>query len=409
MDGEQVARQALRRLRHRRQAAVHAGVAQTPVASEVAARSSETREGAMAQGPVVVPPGGDRAFLAPLPIAVLAPAPPLDGFLQDTGIETCGDLARLERESVEVRFGPDGVTLWRRARADDHRLIFRPTAHPLPQASLDWLDYELRDAERLLFVVNRLVGTVCEELTGLGLRATELTLGFTLAGQRHPAAVGDGSPALQVPLGAARPTANRTTWMRLARDAFERLELPDAVIGIRLDAARVSGPADRQGDLFDRGFATAVATEEAVARVVDRTATRILIPERNAHPLLERRAQWLAREPSDAVAPAPGARAIASAVLAPALRLQLLPEPRVVHVHTVPRRDHLAPMRFRSPITGHWHPLTAAAGPDRVSGGQWEAVPYAREYWRCVTDDGQMVWLCLDPRDQRWYMQGWWD
>ena len=36
-------------------------------------------------------------------------------------------------------------------------------------------------------------------------------------------------------------------------------------------------------------------------------------------------------------------------------------------------------------------------GPDRISGGQWDA-PYAREYFRCVREDGVLVWLFRGER-----------
>jgi protein ImuB len=49
-----------------------------------------------------------------------------------------------------------------------------------------------------------------------------------------------------------------------------------------------------------------------------------------------------------------------------------------------------------------------AAGPDRVSGGQWDAT-YAREYFRAVTSEGTLVWLFRDAGRDRWYLHGWWD
>jgi protein ImuB len=52
--------------------------------------------------------------------------------------------------------------------------------------------------------------------------------------------------------------------------------------------------------------------------------------------------------------------------------------------------------------------LISAAGPDRVSGGRWNE-PYAREYFRCVTGDGMMLWIYRDAREDAWYLHGWWD
>jgi protein ImuB len=57
-----------------------------------------------------------------------------------------------------------------------------------------------------------------------------------------------------------------------------------------------------------------------------------------------------------------------------------------------------------------WHDIIEAAGPDRVSGGQW-ADPYAREYFRCVREDGMMVWLFRNTQQHTtdWFLHGWWD
>ena len=56
-----------------------------------------------------------------------------------------------------------------------------------------------------------------------------------------------------------------------------------------------------------------------------------------------------------------------------------------------------------------WHELVTAAGPDRVSGGRWEEAPYAREYFRCTTGMGVLVWLFRDGTESAWYLHGWWD
>jgi hypothetical protein len=87
------------------------------------------------------------------------------------------------------------------------------------------------------------------------------------------------------------------------------------------------------------------------------------------------------------------------------LTLQLLDEPRQVVVETARRRDHQVPVRYRD---GKWHAIVNAAGPDRVSGGQWDA-SYAREYFRAVTSEGTLVWLFRDAGRERWYLHGWWD
>jgi protein ImuB len=53
--------------------------------------------------------------------------------------------------------------------------------------------------------------------------------------------------------------------------------------------------------------------------------------------------------------------------------------------------------------------LTGVSGPQRISGGAWHDTPYAREYFRCVSEAGAILWLFRDARDGAWYLHGWWD
>jgi hypothetical protein len=121
--------------------------------------------------------------------------------------------------------------------------------------------------------------------------------------------------------------------------------------------------------------------------------------------LIDRRTEWISQEPAQASARIQLRERVVKATAAPRLTLQLFPEPRRIAVKTRRRRDHELPVEFRDK---HWLHIISAAGPDRVSGGRWTE-PYAREYFRCVTDDGMMVWLYRDGRTDEWYIHGWWD
>jgi hypothetical protein len=83
-----------------------------------------------------------------------------------------------------------------------------------------------------------------------------------------------------------------------------------------------------------------------------------------------------------------------------------LPTPRAIETRTEERRDHILPIGYRD--GGAWYGILSAAGPDRVSGERWGDA-YAREYFRCIVDDGGMVWLYRDARADGWYIHGWWD
>jgi hypothetical protein len=449
LDAERIARSALEVLRGLGLSNVRVGIGSTPIVAELKAGTRDwglgTGEKADDSSRVVSPspqspvPNLSQGSLGALPVSVLEPDPALAVLLDGIGVETCGELAALEGESVEVRLGADGVRLWKLARGDDDRLIFAPMPRGLPHASLEWSDYALTDTERLLFSVNALLGTVCEKLIERGSLAREMTLELQLA----------SGAALTNGIRAGRATASRKTWLRLARARLEQMVLPAGVVGLTLQAAAVVTDDGSQGDLFDRGFATAAATEAALASLAEEQGDVVVVPDNSAHPLVERRTTWVgnrelgigspkasrreqgrgngerkrraadaassvsqrpARAASDQLgasgAPLPRSLAAVPDVPASQLTLYLLPTPRSIEAHTEERRDHLLPTAYRD--GGEWYEVLSSAGPDRVSGERWGEA-YAREYFRCVVNDGGMVWLYRDARSDAWFIHGWWD
>jgi hypothetical protein len=238
---------------------------------------------------------------------------------------------------------------------------------------------------------------VCNALIENGSGAREITLEFAMT---------DRTTQVQ-PLCSARPTANRRTWIRLARTALDRLAFVAAVTGVVVRATRVTGQEGKQGDLFDRGFGSALATEDAVAKLVEDQGNVVVVPENSAHPLLDIRTKWTTMEDRRSKMNIPRPR---TQDRTPHLMLQLSPSPQSITVETAPRRDHFAPSRYRD--AAGWHEIVQAAGPDRVSGGQCDSIrTYAREYFRCVTSDGTLVWIFRDAQEKGggWYLHGWWD
>ena len=370
-------------------ARIQLGVSVIPVVAEVAARYRGANEKSI---PAVtkIPGGAEREFLRSIPVGILDPSPPLVNLFDGTGIETCGDLACLEQESVEVRFGAEGVHLWRFARADDNRLIFAAMPRSLPQSSMDWVDYTLADPERLVFVINALIDNVSSALESQGLCAREMTLVFSLANRT----------AYEHLVRPSRSTASRKAWMRLIRTHLDRIELPDSVTGILLRVEAITGEVERQGDIFDRGFATARATEETVAQLLDDQGAVIVVPSNSQHPLLEKRTSWQTQEPAHAAR----AHMMKESRADPQLTLQLFAAPRRIVVKTARRRDHDLPVKYRD--SEDWVLIETAAGPDRVSGEQWGSC-FAREYFRCVNENGTLVWIYREKGE--WYLHGWWD
>jgi protein ImuB len=360
---------------------------------------------------VVVGAGRDREFLSERPVAVLQPEERLRLLFEGVGIETCGELAMVPMEAVEVRFGPSAISLWRLARAEDERLLFRTPSSERPQASLDFIDYVVTDPEQLAFTANTMLGGMCEALAERGSHARRMELVLPLA---------NGESWRKV-LRPARPTASRAVWLRLVRRVLERLTVPDAVAGMGLEVLETEAASAIQGDLFDAGFATSAAVESALSRLLESQGPVVVRPETTAHPRAEARTEFVPLD-AEAVAhwsgspvrpdggqvehgKAQNGQASTRPAAAVGLTLQLLPEPRPIVVEAMERRDHHLPVRYHD---GEWKRFLTVAGPERISGGQWDA-PYAREYFRGVTHEGTLVWIYRDGREGGWYLQGWWD
>ena len=94
------------------------GVAPTMSAAKVASDREKP------DGQVVVEPGDVRDFFADLPVDDVHGVGPVTARqLADIGIETAGDLAEADPETLEGRFGERGREIWRYARGEDTREV----------------------------------------------------------------------------------------------------------------------------------------------------------------------------------------------------------------------------------------------------------------------------------------------
>ena len=221
---------------------------------------------------------------------------------------------------------------------------FRIPARALPSASVEWVEYGLKDPERLQFVINSLAGTVCTSLVARGERAREMRLIFALGNRTQRTHL----------IRSSRPSAEQKRWMRLVREALDTITLPEAVMGVTLRVESVTGNHGAQGDLFDRGFASAPMVEDAIVQLTDEQGDIVVEAVNTEHPLVEQRTKWKGRAATTAARPT-------TYHPQPSLTLQLLPTPKTVTVSTEQRRDHDIPVRY---LDGNeWHDIVEAAGP----------------------------------------------
>jgi len=146
------------------------GVAATKLVAKVA---SDLRK---PDGLVVVPPGEEAAFLAPLPISRLWGVGEKTALaLRDYGVATIGDLAALPPDTLERRFGKHGASLVERA----HGIDADPVAGGEPAKSIGHehtFDVDTADREVIERTLLGMADGVAWRLRAAGLRAGTITI-----------------------------------------------------------------------------------------------------------------------------------------------------------------------------------------------------------------------------------------
>jgi protein ImuB len=410
----------------RRGVSARAALAETPGAAWALARFAALPP---ARPWIVVPPGGVRAALAPLPPAALRLAPEAAELLERLGLRRLEALFELPPAALAPRVGPGVARRLAQAlgaepepisprRPVSAQLVRRVFAEPIVAAS---------DIARAL---EGLLAALCRDLEAAGLGARRLEL----AGHR----VDGGTRRLR--LGTGRPNRDPAHLARLFAPQLERLDPGFGIEVMTLAATATQELSALQLVLAEAGeegapgavpgaVPGAAAGENAdpeLAELIDRLNNRLgpgsvsrpaprasHVPERAVAPapaLRETSAAWdgatrdWGRDLGGDLGggPAPGS-AFGAAALSRPLRLLPRPEP-VEAVALLP--DH-PPARFRWRRLGH--EVARAEGPERIEPEWWHPRPDlaeqpARDYFRVEVTDGRRYWLYRADGD--WFLHG---
>ena len=205
-DGESIARQIKAAVRDEVGLTVSVGVARTKLVAKIA---SDLRK---PDGLVVVPPGDEAAFLAPLPISRLwGVGEKTAAALAEYSVRTIGDLAALPPDLIVRRFGKHGGSLVARA----HGIDADPVHEGDPAKSVGHehtFDVDTSDPEVIERTLLAMADGVAGRLRSAGVRAGTVTVkirdsGFhTITRQRTLAEPTDlTEPIFRTALELARP------------------------------------------------------------------------------------------------------------------------------------------------------------------------------------------------------------
>jgi len=210
-------------------------------------------------GMVVVPPGREPDFLAPLPIERLwGVGKATAKELQALGIATIGQLQRVTPRALAARLGPHGPDLLALAFGRDARPV-EPFSPPKSMGAETTFGRDCRDVARIEETLRAQSERVARELRAEGLAACRVTLKLRWADFRTLTRSHTGDPT-QDGLEIYRRAATL-----LAR---ERLIQPVRLIGVSASTFRPQ--ASGQLPLLD----PAAVRRERVARAVDRITGR---------------------------------------------------------------------------------------------------------------------------------------
>ncbi len=219
---------------------VRAGVAGTRFVATIAAVHARPGE------PILVPRGGETAFLAPYPSGLLTQDLDIRARLARFGLRRVGAVAELARSALIARFGEEGARIHARARGEEID-PFRPRAAPERLVLRLPIEPPSDELESLRFVLHRLAGALTGQLSARGLAATsaqlhlDLDLAFARAGT---------APELAVEQRFPEPTADAEAIERLLFARLERTPPPAAVARVTLELAGARPAAGQQLPLF---------------------------------------------------------------------------------------------------------------------------------------------------------------
>ncbi len=391
--------------------AIQARAARLGLGVRVALASSKgiARVATRARELAVVPRGGERGFLAPLPVGVLLDEPvagekpkprgrgsagnpqPDDtgAALKRWGIATVGALAMLPAAEVALRLGAAGARVHRLATGIDDE----PFVPHLPADALEEeteLDYAIYEIEPLSFVLRGLVDRALARLACRSLACAGITLRLKLDPR--------GLDVREILIAA--PTREPATLLELVRLDLARRPPDAGVVG----AALIALPARVRSTQLDFLRPTGPAPDRLAATLARLAA--LVGPENVGAPRAPDtwREEAIAVAPYSAAAP-PRAPELTSARSALAVR-RFRP---AQEIEVLMGRDGPTALRG-SETTAR---VLIAAGPYRMRGEWWrppeEDGDFARDYWDVHASDGAVYRLHQDSRSGRWFLDGYYD
>src|SRR5438874_11609206 len=189
--------------------------------------------------------------------------------LHKWGIHTLGQLARLDKEQLGARLGPEAIRRWERANGQSNRVLKLVRPPESFEESFEF-EHEIETAEPLLFILRRFLEQLAVRLRAIYLVAKELTLQITFANEQVYERV------FKIP----EPTNDVDLLFRMLQTHLENFKSEYPIVAVALSAQPIK-PAREQFGLFETTLRNPHQLSETLARLsallgADRVGTPVL-------------------------------------------------------------------------------------------------------------------------------------
>jgi protein ImuB len=362
-----------------------AAIADTPGAAHAAARYAKTPL-------TIIPPRGQKAALAPLPIQALRVTPDAADALGRLGFDTIGQLLATPRAPLTRRFGASALRLLDQAMGtvpEPFEPILPPDLCRVRQGFLE----PISTADDLHRVTSLLAERLCEKLHKRDLGASRLDLVFCRV---------DGTVET-ARIGTAAPTRDAAHLSRLLLAQIENIDP-----GFGIETAMLSAPLVQRLGARQTLSALIAPPETDLSGLVDMLCTRL------------GETRVFRTQPVQSDIPERSVRAMpANTTLGAENWPAHLPRPtRLLHpprpIEAVSLLPDQPPVRFTWQRLAHR--IRRADGPERVFGEWWRSADETaavRDYFQVEDESGQRFWIFREGDGQDpatggldWYLHG---
>ena len=190
--------------------------------------------------------------------------------LHKWGIHTLGQLARLDKEQLGARLGPEAIRMWERANGQSNRVLKLVRPPESFEESFEF-EHEIETAEPLLFMLRRFLEQLAVRLGAIYLVAKELTLQITFGNKQTYERV------FKIP----QPTNDVDLLFRMLHTHLENFRSEQPIVAVALSAQPIK-PAKEQFGLFETTLRNPHQLSETLARL-----TALFGSERVGTPVIE--------------------------------------------------------------------------------------------------------------------------